>query len=135
MASQMKHCVGTAPPATACGDRHASTSCLLSLNTCRWAYCPERRRCVTFWYGGCHPNANNFATKRECNEACRWEEDTRWETCALWLCSCMPLVQRRGSVARPPAPIPHVGWFEHRLLLRDVLLWTRGCAAVVLFST
>ncbi|PRW60441.1 Serine protease inhibitor 2 [Chlorella sorokiniana] len=39
--------------------------------TKRWAYSPERRRCVSFWYGGCHANDNNFPTKQACNEACR----------------------------------------------------------------
>ena len=79
---------------------HAWLPTFATITTCRWAYSPERRRCVTFWYGGCHPNANNFATKRECNEACRWVDV---------LCGDSPCLPR-----------PAVGqqWAGHRWRLR-----------------
>ncbi|KAI7837167.1 hypothetical protein COHA_008961 [Chlorella ohadii] len=73
--------------------------------TKRWAYCPERRRCVTFWYGGCHPNANNFATKRECNEACRHlkaQDESRLplSPCYLPKASCWEVGRCRGYMPR-----------------------------------
>ncbi|XP_075804680.1 papilin isoform X1 [Microtus pennsylvanicus] len=52
--------------------------CLLpsALGSCgdwavRWYFVPSVGRCNRFWYGGCHGNANNFASEQECMNSCR----------------------------------------------------------------
>ncbi|XP_049626236.1 papilin [Suncus etruscus] len=52
--------------------------CLLpsALGSCthwqaRWYFVASVGRCNRFWYGGCHGNANNFATEEECMRGCR----------------------------------------------------------------
>lgn len=52
--------------------------CLLpsALGSCtdwvtRWYFIPSVGRCNRFWYGGCHGNANNFASEDECMSGCR----------------------------------------------------------------
>ncbi|XP_012579846.1 PREDICTED: papilin [Condylura cristata] len=37
----------------------------------RWYFIPSVGRCNRFWYGGCHGNANNFASEEECMSSCR----------------------------------------------------------------
>ncbi|XP_006884852.1 PREDICTED: papilin [Elephantulus edwardii] len=51
--------------------------CLLpsALGSCadwaaRWYFIPSVGRCNRFWYGGCHGNANNFASEEECMSSC-----------------------------------------------------------------
>ncbi|KAM9466151.1 papilin isoform 1-T1 [Clarias gariepinus] len=39
--------------------------------TARYYYDPASSRCEHFWYGGCHGNANNFATLEECQQTCQ----------------------------------------------------------------
>ncbi|XP_073822530.1 PI-actitoxin-Axm2a-like [Musca autumnalis] len=36
----------------------------------KFTYVAESNECVSFFYGGCHGNENNFATKEECEEKC-----------------------------------------------------------------
>lgn len=36
-----------------------------------WYFVPSVGRCNRFWYGGCHGNANNFASEQECMSSCR----------------------------------------------------------------
>ncbi|KAL0268585.1 UNVERIFIED_CONTAM: hypothetical protein PYX00_010463 [Menopon gallinae] len=36
----------------------------------RWYFDPREKACVTFPYGGCRGNRNNFKHQSECNEAC-----------------------------------------------------------------
>ncbi|KAL7305034.1 hypothetical protein TKK_0002818 [Trichogramma kaykai] len=36
----------------------------------RWAYDPEKRACVSFVYGGCRGNRNNFRTYDDCTNSC-----------------------------------------------------------------
>ncbi|KAL7990141.1 hypothetical protein Chor_010495, partial [Crotalus horridus] len=36
----------------------------------RWYYSPELRLCLTFSYGGCRGNLNNFMTQESCEQAC-----------------------------------------------------------------
>ncbi|XP_059902565.1 WAP, Kazal, immunoglobulin, Kunitz and NTR domain-containing protein isoform X2 [Gadus macrocephalus] len=36
----------------------------------RWAWNPPAKRCLAFAYGGCHGNANNFRSRRECEARC-----------------------------------------------------------------
>ncbi|KAK6619736.1 hypothetical protein RUM43_012496 [Polyplax serrata] len=36
----------------------------------RWYFDPREKRCVTFPYGGCRGNRNNFKLESECTEAC-----------------------------------------------------------------
>ncbi|KAM3955234.1 trypsin inhibitor-like [Aphomia sociella] len=36
----------------------------------RYGYDPDQCACVTFTYGGCGGNENNFETKEECENAC-----------------------------------------------------------------
>ncbi|XP_060028677.1 WAP, Kazal, immunoglobulin, Kunitz and NTR domain-containing protein 1 [Erinaceus europaeus] len=36
----------------------------------RWAYSPLLRQCRPFEFGGCHGNANNFASRESCEDAC-----------------------------------------------------------------
>uniref|UniRef100_I3M367 Papilin, proteoglycan like sulfated glycoprotein n=1 Tax=Ictidomys tridecemlineatus TaxID=43179 RepID=I3M367_ICTTR len=52
--------------------------CLLpsALGSCadwaaRWYFVPSVGQCNRFWYGGCHGNANNFASEQECMSSCR----------------------------------------------------------------
>ncbi|XP_055989319.1 papilin [Sorex fumeus] len=52
--------------------------CLLpsALGSCthwaaRWYFVASVGRCNRFWYGGCHGNANNFATEEECMRSCQ----------------------------------------------------------------
>lgn len=52
--------------------------CLLpsALGSCadwapRWYFIASVGRCNRFWYGGCHGNANNFASEEECMSSCR----------------------------------------------------------------
>uniref|UniRef100_A0A8C6WAL4 Papilin n=1 Tax=Nannospalax galili TaxID=1026970 RepID=A0A8C6WAL4_NANGA len=37
----------------------------------RWYFVASVGRCNRFWYGGCHGNANNFASEQECMNSCR----------------------------------------------------------------
>ncbi|XP_053459395.1 papilin isoform X3 [Nycticebus coucang] len=37
----------------------------------RWYFIATVGRCNRFWYGGCHGNANNFASEQECMSSCR----------------------------------------------------------------
>ncbi|XP_048654880.1 papilin isoform X2 [Marmota marmota marmota] len=52
--------------------------CLLpsALGSCadwaaRWYFVASVGQCNRFWYGGCHGNANNFASEQECMSSCR----------------------------------------------------------------
>ncbi|KAM6202649.1 papilin [Rhynchocyon petersi] len=36
----------------------------------RWYFIPSVGQCNRFWYGGCHGNANNFASEQECMSSC-----------------------------------------------------------------
>ncbi|XP_045057934.2 papilin isoform X2 [Desmodus rotundus] len=52
--------------------------CLLpsALGSCtdwatRWYFIASVGRCNRFWYGGCHGNANNFASEAECMSSCQ----------------------------------------------------------------
>ncbi|XP_003703402.1 trypsin inhibitor-like [Megachile rotundata] len=36
----------------------------------RYGYNPETNQCEEFLFGGCRPNANNFANLNECKESC-----------------------------------------------------------------
>ncbi|KAF6131938.1 papilin, proteoglycan like sulfated glycoprotein [Phyllostomus discolor] len=36
----------------------------------RWYFIASVGRCNRFWYGGCHGNANNFASEAECMRSC-----------------------------------------------------------------
>lgn len=36
----------------------------------RFYYDIDRKSCELFHWGGCGPNANNFKTKKECEEKC-----------------------------------------------------------------
>ncbi|KAM4853982.1 papilin [Thomomys bottae] len=38
--------------------------------TARWYFVPVVGRCNRFWFGGCHGNANNFASEQECMSSC-----------------------------------------------------------------
>ncbi|XP_057586709.1 papilin isoform X2 [Hippopotamus amphibius kiboko] len=37
----------------------------------RWYFIASVGQCNRFWYGGCHGNANNFASEEECVSSCR----------------------------------------------------------------
>ncbi|KAM5273573.1 LOW QUALITY PROTEIN: papilin [Ctenodactylus gundi] len=37
----------------------------------RWYFIASVGQCNRFWYGGCHGNANNFASEQECLSSCR----------------------------------------------------------------
>ncbi|XP_062947956.1 papilin isoform X2 [Cynocephalus volans] len=37
----------------------------------RWYFIASVGQCNRFWYGGCHGNANNFATEQECMSGCQ----------------------------------------------------------------
>ncbi|XP_008270321.3 papilin [Oryctolagus cuniculus] len=41
----------------------------------RWYFVASVGRCNRFWYGGCHGNANNFASEQECMSICRGPPD------------------------------------------------------------
>ncbi|XP_021057219.1 papilin isoform X1 [Mus pahari] len=43
----------------------------------RWYFVGSVGRCNRFWYGGCHGNANNFASEQECMNACRGQHGPR----------------------------------------------------------
>lgn len=59
----MKTCL-LAPVEGPC--RHYST---------RYFYDPEEKKCLTFIYGGCFGNKNNFRTKKVCQQTCRGAEN------------------------------------------------------------
>ncbi|XP_054837319.1 protease inhibitor 1-like [Eublepharis macularius] len=40
------------------------------MNIKRYYYNPRQRRCMTFTWGGCQGNSNNFKTKEECERVC-----------------------------------------------------------------
>jgi hypothetical protein len=46
-----------------------SGPCLASLQ--RYTYNPIQKQCVSFVYGGCQANLNNFETLDECQRVCR----------------------------------------------------------------
>ncbi|CAH3147100.1 unnamed protein product [Pocillopora meandrina] len=67
----------TVPPPTLQLQGNIPGQCLLphSEGPCRaafqrWYYNKERRKCITFLYGGCEGNANNFYTKSACKVFC-----------------------------------------------------------------
>ncbi|XP_005182678.1 kunitz-like toxin PcKuz3 [Musca domestica] len=37
----------------------------------KFTYNAASNECISFVYGGCHGNDNNFATKEECEEKCK----------------------------------------------------------------
>ncbi|XP_010333573.3 papilin isoform X7 [Saimiri boliviensis] len=37
----------------------------------RWYFVASVGRCNRFWYGGCHGNANNFASEQDCMSSCQ----------------------------------------------------------------
>ncbi|XP_017384204.1 papilin isoform X1 [Cebus imitator] len=37
----------------------------------RWYFVASVGRCNRFWYGGCHGNANNFASEQDCMNSCQ----------------------------------------------------------------
>lgn len=39
--------------------------------TARWYFIASVGQCNRFWYGGCHGNANNFASEEACMSSCR----------------------------------------------------------------
>lgn len=39
----------------------------------RYRYNPQTRQCVSFMYGGCQGNANNFETLQDCEQTCGGE--------------------------------------------------------------
>ena len=41
----------------------------------RYFYDPEEKKCLTFIYGGCFGNKNNFHTKKVCQQTCRGAEN------------------------------------------------------------
>ncbi|GAB1297604.1 Papilin [Apodemus speciosus] len=43
----------------------------------RWYFVGSVGRCNRFWYGGCHGNANNFASEQECMNTCRGQQGPR----------------------------------------------------------
>ncbi|EDL02746.1 papilin, proteoglycan-like sulfated glycoprotein [Mus musculus] len=43
----------------------------------RWYFVASVGRCNRFWYGGCHGNANNFASEQECMNTCRGQHGPR----------------------------------------------------------
>ncbi|XP_070495247.1 PI-stichotoxin-Hcr2n-like [Chironomus tepperi] len=36
----------------------------------RYYYDTDQKKCLSFTYGGCNPNGNNFETITKCNETC-----------------------------------------------------------------
>uniref|UniRef100_A0A8C5JYW4 Papilin n=1 Tax=Jaculus jaculus TaxID=51337 RepID=A0A8C5JYW4_JACJA len=43
----------------------------------RWYFVASVGQCNRFWYGGCHGNANNFASEQECMSSCRGHQEPR----------------------------------------------------------
>ncbi|XP_051052278.1 papilin [Phodopus roborovskii] len=43
----------------------------------RWYFVASVGRCNRFWYGGCHGNANNFASEQECMDSCQGHHGPR----------------------------------------------------------
>ncbi len=41
----------------------------------RWFYSTKVASCLTFQYGGCDGNTNNFATEEECEKFCSLHQD------------------------------------------------------------
>ncbi|XP_041352170.1 kunitz-type serine protease inhibitor homolog delta-dendrotoxin-like [Gigantopelta aegis] len=39
----------------------------------RFFYSFQMRQCLSFDYGGCGGNSNNFKTRRECEDTCVWD--------------------------------------------------------------
>ncbi|KAF6026427.1 hypothetical protein EB796_015266 [Bugula neritina] len=54
----------------------------------RWGY--RNGKCVTFIYGGCGGNDNNFTTKRKCKRACRSKGPVREKCGPLALVGVLP---------------------------------------------
>lgn len=47
----------------------------------RWAYSGSLRRCLSFIYGGCEGNANNFESKEACEEVCPYRKEHHCRAC------------------------------------------------------
>ncbi|KAH8350519.1 hypothetical protein KR067_005501, partial [Drosophila pandora] len=48
----------------------------ITIGTClgyfeRFAYNEAKNQCVSFIYGGCHGNQNNFRNRNDCEEKCK----------------------------------------------------------------
>ncbi|XP_054423289.1 papilin isoform X2 [Pteronotus mesoamericanus] len=62
--------------------------------TTRWYFIAFVGRCNRFWYGGCHGNANNFASEAECMSSCRGSQH---EPRQPWLGTAGQSTHRDGS--------------------------------------
>ncbi|XP_022817290.1 trypsin inhibitor-like [Spodoptera litura] len=56
------------PKNKACSDPIYTGMCFAAI--IRYAYNVTSRDCVSFTYGGCQANRNNFLTKQECRATC-----------------------------------------------------------------
>jgi amyloid beta (A4) precursor-like protein 2 len=50
----------------------------------RWRYNPIEEKCVTFVYGGCHGNENNFRTEQACMNYCKSNHSEQAEKRPSW---------------------------------------------------
>lgn len=57
-------------------DADPGTTCITGNRVMRWYYNSRNRICETFRYNGCDGNSNNFATRIDCEDYCRFSGRT-----------------------------------------------------------
>lgn len=70
----------------------------------RWAFDPAQGKCITFSYGGCKGNGNQFYSEKECKEYCGAPPLTGTPSPPTPRCA-VP-----GEPGRQPAPSPALPW-------------------------
>ncbi|KAM4664643.1 kunitz-type protease inhibitor 1 isoform 2-T2 [Discoglossus pictus] len=95
-----------------CVDLPDTGNCRASMS--RWYYDPEKVSCMSFTFGGCGGNENNFATQNECEQFCHGVTGSGQVAIAVFLGICILVVlavigycymkRRKSSTSRTRQP-------------------------------